>query len=110
MNLTVVKCGRGWPHDLIAQHTIPSLWMSEGAEARPVGLPENGHFVTHTGPHGFEQPMITEMTEWLQNIIPDFQATREALTRIPHSPSTALASSDVGNAGIGDILQSRTPQ
>ena len=28
----------GWPRDLIAQHTIPSLWMSEGAEARPVGL------------------------------------------------------------------------
>lgn len=97
--------GGPWPDDLIAALKIPSLWMSEGAETRPPTLGSNGHFVLHEGPHGFERPMIDSLADWLARTVPNFQPHRSLPDQLPHSPSTALASSSVGAAGIVDILQ-----
>ena len=80
--------------------------MSEGAENKPETLPNSGHYVRHEGPHGFERPMIAEMNQWLFEIIPEFEPKRSLPDRIPHAPSTAIQSPDVGEAGIDDILQS----
>ena len=97
--------GGPWPTDLIAALRIPSLWMSEGAESRPPTLGNNGHFVLHEGPHGFERPMIDSLSDWLARTVPDFRPLRSLPAQLPHSPSTALTSPSVGAAGIVDILQ-----
>ena len=97
--------GGPWSTDLIAELRIPSLWMSEGAEARPPTLGENGHFVVLRGPHGFERPMIDTLSQWLVGVTPGFEALRELPKQLPHSPSSALASPSIGSAGLSDILQ-----
>lgn len=97
--------GGAWSTDLIAALNIPSLWMSEGSEARPPTLGPKGRYLLHEGPHGFERPMIDSLSSWLSEIVPDFDPLRPLPERIPHSPSTALASASVGSAGIQDILQ-----
>jgi hypothetical protein len=96
----------GWPQgqDLIAELPIPSLWLSEGAQQKPPSLPKSAQFEMHPGPHGFERPMIESTVAWLEK-----QAGRSnpapLLAQLPHSPSTALASSTIGANGIAEILQ-----
>jgi hypothetical protein len=94
----------GWNTDWIASLKIPSLWMSEGAQARPESLGSLGQFSTHVGPHGFERPMIDEALNWLDGLHP-FENKRAIPLKLPHTPSTSLASRTTGTASIESLLQ-----
>jgi hypothetical protein len=98
----------GWTQDWIAGLKIPSLWMSEGAQARPATLGPSHRFVTHAGPHGFERPMIDEAVAWLEGF--HTLASGSGLpAQIPHTPASALASATVGTASIADLLAAPAP-
>lgn len=97
----------GWKEDLVSKLDIPSLWMSEGAEPKPDGLGPKGSFVTHSGPHGFERPMIDEAVTWMDSLH-SLEIDRLLPDQLPHAPASALASETIGNASIS-ILLSRPP-
>lgn len=97
----------GWKENLVSKLDIPNLWMSEGAEPKPDGLGSKGVFVTHSGPHGFERPMIEEAVTWMDSLH-SLEVDRPLPEQLPHAPATALASKSVGNASIPKLL-SRPP-
>ena len=97
----------GWKEDLVSKLDIPSLWMSEGAEPKPDGLGPKGSFVTHSGPHGFERPMIDEAVTWMDSLH-SLEIDRLLPDQLPHAPASAWASETIGNASIS-ILLSRPP-
>jgi len=98
----------GWNSNSIAELHLPSLWMSEGAEGAPPDLPQSARFVTHSGPHGFERPMIDESVAWL-DVQHELEVDRPLPVKIPHSPSTALASASVGSASIEGLIKPASP-
>ena len=83
---------------------IPSLWMSETHPSAPFPLPENSRFRHIPGPHGFEKPMITEAVLFLDEQS-GHSSPKALLDPIPHTPATALVSSNIGQASISDLLQ-----
>ena len=90
---------------LIEDMTRPSLWLSELEQPAPKGLPETATFEVFPSPHGFAPALIQRTADWL-----DEQAAtgsqQTILNPIPHTPSTSLASTDLGSATIFDLLQS----
>lgn len=96
----------GWPGPdpaLFEDMTRPALWLSELEQPVPGGLPESATFEVIQSPHGFAPEMIQRAADWL-----DTKSGRPAPTSIPHpiphTPSTSLASSELGSATVFDLL------
>ena len=101
----------GWPGPdptLLENMTRPSLWLSELVQPAPAGLPESATFEIIKSHHGFAPEMIQRAADWL-----DEKSGRTSSTPlpsvIPHTPSTSLASSDLGSATVFDLVRN-TPK
>jgi len=98
----------GWPGPdptLLAAIDKPTLWLSELPQERPEGLPRSADFQVIEGPHGYERPMIDAAVAWVDDRI---GGAGKVPTQLPHTPSTALASADVGTATFADLLTRST--
>ncbi|MEE2752054.1 MAG: hypothetical protein VX519_11550 [Myxococcota bacterium] len=98
----------GWPGpdpSLIEDMTRPSLWLSELEQPAPKGLPDTATFEVLPSPHGFAPALIQRTADWL-----DKQAAKGSSkpipNPIPHTPSTSLASLDLGSATIFNLVES----
>lgn len=94
----------GWPGPdpaLIAASPKPSLWLSELEQPKPKGLPRSGSFEVVAGPHGYSDEMVGEMLEFFS----DELGGGDTLVTGVHTAQGALTSTDLGAAGIDDLVR-----
>ena len=85
---------------LVAAIPKPVLWMTEveGSPA-PKGLPRTGTWQVHPGGHGFEADMQRSALGFLNEHL----GGDAHFVEVAHTPESALASKDVGPAGLGEL-------
>lgn len=87
---------------LYAAVPVPSLWLTELQQPRPVGLPRSADFAVVPGPHSYTPEMVQRAADWLAGTL-DHPKGRTP-DPLPHSPGDQLASRSVGDARWPDLV------